>query len=329
MTATRLRSAGWLLHRLAIAVLTVLLAVLVVFVALRLLPGDPARLMLGDVSGEITTEQLEQMHARLGLDRPIPLQFLSYLVDLLHGDWGVSSHSGEAVSHLVLSRLPVTLELSLLGLVFALVVGTGAGVVAAARRGRVSDLGLNMLGLAGISVPNFWLGIVLLIVFTAQLRWFPASGYVPFTQDPVANLTGMVLPTLTLGSGIAAVFMRQMRSETIAALEADHVRTARSKGLSPRRIVLDHAARNSLITIITLTGLQMGALISGAVVVEQVFVVPGIGRLLFDSVLLRRDLAVVQGIVLVTATVCVLASLTVDVAYRLADPRIRVSGGIR
>jgi peptide/nickel transport system permease protein len=205
------------------------------------------------------------------------------------------------------------------------VLGIGAGVLAAVRRGFVADYTTTSVALVGISIPNFWLGLMLILIFAVNLNWLPASGYVPFFEDPVENLRHMIMPAFVLGTGLAAVVMRQMRSSMLESLSADYVRTARAKGLSEPVVVGLHALRNSLITVVTLVGLQMGALISGAVVTEQIFVIPGFGRLTIDAIF-ERDFPLIQGVVLVAAAGYVIINLTVDVLYSLINPRIRVAG---
>ena len=208
----------------------------------------------------------------------------------------------------------------------AVLLGGAAGVVAAVRRGRPAEWVANALALLGLSVPNFWLGLVLILTLSVGLGAFPASGYVPFFEDPVANLHRMVLPAVVLGTGLAAVIMRQTRSSMLESLGADYVRTARAKGASPRAVVGSHALRNSLVVVVTVVGLQLGTLISGAVVTERIFSLPGFGKLTVDAVF-QRDYPVIQGVVLVTAAAYVLINFLVDMAYSLIDPRIRVAGG--
>ncbi|MGH3447306.1 MAG: ABC transporter permease, partial [Nocardioidaceae bacterium] len=222
-------------------------------------------------------------------------------------------------------RLPITLELTVLALLFAVLIGVPIGILAAVRRGTFADYVASTTALGGLSVPHFWLGILFILGFAVNLQWLPASGFVPLS-DPVANLKHMIMPAFVLGIGLAAVVMRQMRSAMLESLGADYVRTARAKGMSSWVVVGVHALRNSLVTVVTVVGLQLGALISGAVITEQIFIIPGIGKLTIDSVF-SRDYPSLQGVVLLTATGYIVANLLVDIAYSLLNPRIRVAGG--
>ncbi|WP_205856896.1 ABC transporter permease, partial [Phytoactinopolyspora endophytica] len=291
----------------------------------RALPGDTALMLAGQSGGSSDPEALEAVRRKYGLDQPMVIQYVRYMWLFLQGDLGVSSSNGLPVGPTIVDRLPVTAQLALMSLTLAAILGVGAGILAALWRGRAGDYLIGIAGLAGISVPSFWLALVLVIVFAVNLGWFPASGYVSFVDDPIGNLTRMVLPVCALATSFAAIYMRQMRSAMTEALQTDYIRTARAKGLARWTIIVQHGARNSLITILTLTGLQLGALISGAVVIEQVFVIPGYGKLLLDAVL-ARDYAVVQGVALVTLIAYVAISLLVDALYALVDPRVRTSG---
>ncbi|MDA2811423.1 ABC transporter permease [Nocardiopsis sp. RSe5-2] len=313
----------YLLGRLAQAALTLLLVSAAVFAGLRAMPGDPAVLLAGE---DPDPETVAQIRAELGLDRPVPVQYLVWLGRMARLDFGESVRTGLPVSDTLLTRLPVTLELALLSLLVAAVVGVLAGVAAAVRQGRPTDWAANAGALLGLSVPNFWLGLMGVLLFAVVLGWLPASGYVPPSESLTGNLAGMLMPALVLGTGLAAVVMRQTRSSMIEVLGSDYIRTARAKGLSPARVVLVHGLRNSMVTVLTILGLQLGALISGAVVTEQIFVLAGFGNLMVESVF-TRDLPVVQAAVLVTAAGYVLVNLAVDVCYSLVDPRIRIQGG--
>ena len=224
-----------------------------------------------------------------------------------------------------MTRIPITLELAFLAVLIGSLIGILAGVIAAVRRGKLSDHAATTSALVGLSLPHFWLGLMMIILFAVDLHWLPASGYVSFRAHPLANLEHMVMPALVLGTGLSAVLMRQTRSAMLTSLSADYVRTARAKGLSEGSVIGKHALRNSLITVTTVIGLQLGALISGAVITEQIFVIPGFGRLTLDAAT-ARDYTMIQGVVLVTATGYVVVNLLVDVVYSLLNPRIRVSG---
>jgi peptide/nickel transport system permease protein len=227
---------------------------------------------------------------------------------------------------MVASKLPITLELACLAVLVAGAIAIPAGVMAAVRRNTAWDLLASGVSLCGVSIPNFWLGIMLILLVSVRLGWLPASGFVPLFEDPVANLKRMVMPAMVLGVGLAAVLMRQTRNSMIEVLSADYIRTARSKGLAAPAVVIRHALRNGLVPVVTILGLQAGALMGGAVVTEQIFVIPGFGRLIVEAVF-TRDYPIVQGVVLVTASSYVLINLLVDVSYSLLNPRIRIRGG--
>jgi peptide/nickel transport system permease protein len=289
----------------------------------RALPGDPALALAGESRDPAA---LAAIRDKYGLDEPIPVQYVTWLSHVVRGDFGESSKSGLPVAKTIRDRLPVTLELALLSLVIALALGIPAGILAAARPGSAYDYGGSALALVGLSVPHFWLGLMLILIVSVELGLLPASGYVPFFDDPIGNLERMIMPALVLGTSVAAIVMRQMRSAMLDSLGADYVRTARAKGLSERHVVVGHAMRNSLLTVVTVVGLQLGALISGAVITEQIFVIPGFGRLTIEAVN-QRDYALIQGVVFIAAVGYVLVNLLVDVTYSYLNPRIRVSSG--
>ncbi|NYI71558.1 peptide/nickel transport system permease protein [Naumannella cuiyingiana] len=320
--APRGRALRHLAGRAGQALVTIFLVSIAVFAGIRAIPGDPALVLAGEDS---SPEAIAAIRERYGLDDPLPIQYLNWLSHAIRGDFGTSVRTGEPVIEAVLAALPVTLELALLSMLFATAIGVAAGVVAAVERGRPGEWLANGAALLGLSIPNFWLGILLVLIFAVGLRWLPASGFVPFTIDPLENLSRMIMPAFVLGSGLAAVVMRQTRSGMLEALSADYVRTARAKGLTGRAVVLDHALRNSLITVVTVLGLNLGQLISGAVVTEQVFTLPGFGKLTLDAVF-TRDYPLIQAVVLITSVAYVVINLLVDVCYTLLDPRIRVGG---
>ncbi|HET6699567.1 MAG TPA: ABC transporter permease [Nocardioidaceae bacterium] len=311
----------YILRRVGASLLTLFIATIVVFVGVRALPGDPATALSAETSNP---QALEAIRAEYGLDKPVPVQYFVWLGHALQGDLGSSPRTGLSVTESLAERLPITLELTLLALLIAVVAGVPLGILAAVRRGSVADYVASTSALAGLSVPHFWLGILFILAFAVNLQWLPASGFVPLT-DPLGNLSHMLMPAVVLGIGLAAVVMRQMRSAMLESLGADYVRTARAKGMSEWKVVGLHALRNSMITVITVVGLQLGALISGAVITEQIFIIPGIGKLTIDSVF-SRDYPMLQGVVLITATGYILANLMVDIAYSLLNPRIRVRG---
>lgn len=312
----------FVLRRIGASAITLLVASMVVFAGVRALPGDPVTALAAESSDP---EVLDALRAEYGLDEPLPVQYVRWVVHAVQGDLGESIRTGVSVAGVMAERVPITLELALLSLAISVVIGVPFGVVAAVRRGSLPDYLCSATSLLGLSIPNFWLGIVLILAFAVRLNWLPASGFEPVT-NPLGNLAHMIMPAFVLGTGLAAVVMRQMRSAMLESLGADYVRTARAKGMSEWTVVAVHALRNSLITVVTVVGLQLGTLISGAVVTEQIFVVPGLGKLIVDSVF-QRDYPVLQGVVLVTAAGYILANLLVDVAYSLLNPRIRVAGG--
>ena len=312
---------SFLLRKVGAALIVLVLASMLIFVGVRAIPGDPA-LALGAENRDPAV--LAAIRHKYGLDRPLPIQYVNWASLAVRGDLGTDQRE-LSVSHTIVQRLPITLELAGLAILIGSVIGIVAGVLAAVRRGKSADYAATTVALVGLSVPHFWLGIVMIIYFAVKLQWLPAGGYVPFSQDPVQNLEHMLMPAIVLGTGLSAVLMRQMRSSMLGALGADYVRTARAKGLSEWSVVAKHALRNSLITVTTVVGLQLGALISGAVITEQIFVIPGFGRLTIDAVN-QRDYALLQGVVLVAAVGYVVVNLLVDLVYSLLNPRIRVSG---
>jgi peptide/nickel transport system permease protein len=311
----------FILRKAGAALIVVFLASIVVFAGVRALPGDPA---LAFASENRDPKVLEAIRDKYGLNDPLPVQYVKWAGLAVQGDLGTDSR-GIPVSETIVNKLPMTLELAFLALLIGVLIGIPAGVIAAVRRGKPSDYAATTAALFGLSVPHFWLGLLMIIVFAVNLDWLPAGGYVPFREDPIANLQHMLMPAIVLGTGLSAVLMRQMRSAMLTSLGADYVRTARAKGLSERSVVGKHALRNSLITVTTVIGLQLGALISGAVITEQIFGIAGFGRLTIEAVN-QRDYALIQGVVLVAAAGYVLVNLTVDVVYSLLNPRIRVAG---
>jgi peptide/nickel transport system permease protein len=315
----------FLLQRAGISLITLFVISLVVFTGVRLIPGDPARVMAGT---DADTAGLEEIREKYGLKDPIAIQYLRWIGLALRGDLGESIRTRQSVTWTVAKKLPITIELAALSILIALAIAIPAGVFAATRRNTGWDLLASGVSLCGVSIPNFWLGIMLILFFSVRLGWLPASGFVPPWEDLAGNLKRMIMPAFVLGTALAAVLMRQTRNSMIEVLSADYIRTAYSKGLAQRAVVFRHAIRNGLIPVVTILGLQMGALMSGAVVTEQIFVVPGFGRLIVESVF-TRDYPLVQGVVLITASSYVLINLMVDVSYSLLNPRIRIRGGTR
>ena len=309
----------FLVKRLFTIVPTLVFVSILIFSLQQLLPGDPALILAGEDQDPAVVAYLR---AKLHLDEPLPMRYAYWVGGVLRGDLGESVRTQLPVLDLIVQKLPVTVELALLAMAIALVIGIPAGVVSAVGRGTAWDYAANVFALWGLSTPNFWLGILMILLFSVHLGWLPASGYESPFVDLKANLAAMIMPAFVLGNAIAAVLMRHTRSSMLQVLGADYVRTARAKGLSERVVVLKHALRNALTPIITLGALELGTLLSGAVLTEQVFTIPGFGKLVVDSVF-NRDYAVVQGVVLVTATTYILLNLLADVAYFLVNPRLR------
>lgn len=308
-------------RRLLIAIPTLILVSFFVFTLQKLLPGDPALAMAGE---ERDPQVIAAIREKLHLNDPIPVQYRRWMGGVLHGDLGISLRTDQPVLTLIAAKLPVTIELATLAIIIAISVGIPAGIVSAVTRGSAADAAASAVGLFGVSVPNFWLGVLLILIFAVKLRWLPASGFVPFFENPEENLRTVVMPVFVLSAAPAATLMRQTRAAMIAVMRSDYIRTARAKGLLPRAVILKHAFRNALVPVITLSTLLFGEMLGGAVLTEQVFTIPGFGKLLVDAVF-NRDYAVVQGIVLCVATGFILLNLLADVLYVAIDPRMRTS----
>jgi peptide/nickel transport system permease protein len=306
-------------RRLVVLVPTLFIVSILIFGLQQLLPGDPAMALAGEEHDPVAVAAIR---AKYHLDRPLVVQYGIWIGNVLRGDFGQSLRNRIPVSELLVSKLPVTVELAVCSMLIALVLGVPAGIVSAAREGRAVDVAANFVALSGLSVPHFWLGIMLILLFAVRLGWLPASGYVPPWENLRLNLTTILLPSFVLGTGVAGVMMRHTRSAMLETLSADYVRTARAKSVSERMVVVKHALRNALIPVITLGAIEFGRLLSGAVLTEQIFAIPGFGKLLVDGVF-NRDYAVVQGVVLVSATLFVLLNLLADILYFLANPRLR------
>jgi peptide/nickel transport system permease protein len=312
----------YVLRRLGASLIVLFVASMIVFAGVRALPGDPALALAGE---DHSPKAIAAIRAKYDLDKPVPVQYVKWIGQVVQGDFGSSTRTGLGVGSTILDRLPVTLELAFLSLLVAVAIGMSLGVVAAVRRGSFADYVGSTAALVGLSVPHFWLGLMLILAFAIALGVLPASGFVPLFADPIDNLRHMVMPALVLGTGFAAVIFRQTRAAMLESLSADYVRTARAKGLSEREVVASHALRNSLLTVVTIVGLQLGLLISGAVVTEQVFVLPGFGKLTLDAVF-TRDYPIIEGVVLLTTLGYVLVNFAVDILYSVLNPRIRVAG---
>jgi peptide/nickel transport system permease protein len=313
----------YLLRRLLLLIPTVLGVTLVVFLMMRFIPGDPITNMMGENYSE---EDARQLRHELGLDQPLAVQYGKWLVLLLHGDWGRSILTNRPVLTDVLYRLPVSLELIVLSLLVSLLISLPAGIIAAVRPNTWKDYSAMLISMAGVSIPEFFLGVLLFLLFALVLRWLPVSGYVPPQASLLENMRHMMLPMVALGFPRAALLTRLVRATLLEVLKLEYVTTARAKGLGEQPIVLKHALRNALIPTVTVAGLQVGFLIGGAIVVETVFAVPGIGSFGIDAII-KRDYPQVQAFVLVGALVFVLANLIVDLLYSVIDPRIQYSKG--
>lgn len=303
------------------AIITFVLSAIVIFFGVRMLPGDPALAMAGE---EATPERLEAIRSDLGLDEPMLVQFIKFIGSVVTGDLGESTRTGLAVTEMIATTLPVTLWLALYAIVVAVVAGVALGMIAERFRGRWPEFGSNFLALLGLSVPNFWLGLLAILGLAVGLGWFPASGYVDILSEPIKGIYYLTLPAVILGTSLAAVITRQTRASMIETMGTDYVRMARAKGLSRPRVLFRYGLRNSLIVLVTIVGLQLGGLISGAVVTERIFALPGLGKLTLDAVF-SRDYPVIQAVVLVITVSYILINLAVDILYSVINPQIRVS----
>lgn len=310
---------SYILQRIAISIPTLFLVTVIVFGLQQLLPGDAALALAGE---ERDPEAIAFIRQKYHLDQPFPVQYYYWIRGVLNGDLGESLRTHEPVAALIVAKLPVTIELAALAMLISLFIGIPAGIASAIRKGSGWDYAANVTALAGLSIPNFWLGILLILLVSVQLGWLPAAGYVSPLEDPIENLRHMIMPALVLGTGLAAAMMRHTRGAMLSVIRQNYVRTARAKGLRERVVVVTHMLRNALIPIITIAALQFGELIAGAVLTEQVFTIPGFGKLIVDAVF-NRDYAVVQGVVLCTAGGYILANLMADAGYFLANPKLR------
>lgn len=309
---------GFLARRVLIAIPTILLISVFVFGMQKLLPGDPVLAMAGEERDPATLEYLREKYH---LNKPIPVQYAMWIGNAVQGDLGISLRTRQPVLELIGDKLPVTIQLAVMALIVALLIGIPAGILSAYRKGTWVDWVANVTALSGLSIPNFWLGIMLILLVSVKLGWLPASGYVPLTEDPLRSLSTMLMPAIVLGTGLAATLMRHTRSAMLGVLRSDYVRTARAKGLAERVVLMKHALRNALVPIVTVTTLLFGELLGGAVLTEQIFTIPGFGKLVVDAVF-NRDYAVVQGIVLCTGIGFIAMNILADAAYRVLNPRM-------
>ncbi|MDR6293383.1 MULTISPECIES: ABC transporter permease [Inquilinus] len=308
-----------ILRRFMVALPTLVLVSMLVFTLQKMLPGDPVLAMAGE---ERDPAVLSYLRDKYRLDDPLPLQYFAWIGQVVQGDFGISLRTDAPVTELIAQKLPVTIQLAAMAMVFALVIGIPAGILAAVYKGTAVDYGANVFALSGLSIPNFWLGIMLILLVSVEWKLLPASGYVSPSQDLWLSLKTMLMPAFVLGNALAATLMRHTRSAMLGVLRSDYIRTARAKGLLSPAVVLKHAFRNALVPIVTLVTLLFGELLAGAVLTEQVFTIPGFGKLIVDAVF-NRDYAVVQGVVLCTAIGFIAMNLLADILYVLINPRLR------
>jgi len=313
--------ARFLARRLAYSAVVLFGVLIVVFALVHLVPGDPVRIALGT---RYSPQAYEALRSASGLDKPIIQQFFSYIGSALTGDLGVSFRNGDPVTVILLERLPATVSLAVVGILIAMLIALPAGIWSALHEGRASDAIIRVASQFGVSVPDFWMGILLIALFATTLGWLPTSGYQPLLDNPGGWLRHIVLPALTVGLVAGAIMTRYVRSAVLEVASMGYVRTARSKGLSPRVVTFRHTVRNALIPVLTITGIQLATILGGVIVVEVVFAWPGLGRLVYNAVA-TRDYPVIQGAVLLIAALFLLINLIVDALYAVVDPRIRLS----
>ncbi len=307
------------LRRCLVVLPTLLLVSMLVFGMQKLLPGDPILTMAGEDRDPATIAYLQEKYR---LNDPIPVQYVAWLGQIVRGDLGISLRTEQPVLSLIAQKLPVTIQLAAFAMIVAFTIGVPAGIISAIRKGTTTDYAINVVALSGLSIPNFWLGLMLILLVSVQWQLLPASGYTSPLEDLGQNLRTMLMPAFVLGTGLAGVLMRHTRSAMLGVLRSDYVRTARAKGLNEKTVILRHALKNALVPIITLSTLLFGELLAGAVLTEQIFTIPGFGKLIVDAVF-TRDYAVVQGVVLCTAVGFILMNLVADLLYIVVNPRLR------
>ena len=313
----------YIAKRLISSIIVLLIVSLVVFFAMKAAPGDPAAMMLGPEAAEPEMKPvLEALRIKMGLNRPVHVQYFIWLKDLLSGDFGKSIRNDLPVLPLIIGRIPATLELLLVGLFIGIILALPGGIISAMKRGSFTDYTISFLSASGIAIPGFWFGLLLILIFSVNLKLLPASGYVPFFENPLENLKRVILPGISLGLYLAAYITRFLRTDMLAVLRADYILTARAKGLDETRVILVHALKNSLISVLTILGILIGSLLGGVVIIEQVFGWSGVGWLSIQAISVR-DYPMVQGIVLFAAASFILANLIVDILYGLVDPRVK------
>lgn len=311
---------AFLIRRILLTIPILVLVTVMVFSLIHLIPGDVATVVLGQ---EATPAAKVAMRHRLGLDKPLPVQYASWLGNVLHGNLGNSLSDGTPVGTEIKQRLPVTGELALASFIVAILIAIPTGIVSAVYRGKAVDYVATLFAFLGMSIPGFWLAMLMIILFALKLGLLPSSGYVPFTQDPGANLRAMLLPAVATGVRESAVLMRMMRSSLLEVLSQDYIRTARGKGLARPAVIFGHSLRNAMIPVITQSGLLIAGLLGGLVITETLFSIPGFGKLIVTAIF-ERDFVTVQGAVLVSALLVVVVNFVVDIMYGALDPRIRI-----
>jgi len=306
-----------------LTLIPVLLGVsLIVFFLVRLIPGTALEMYMG-TQVEASPEMMEELQRIFGEDKPVPVLYIEWMSDILRGDFGYSLRTGRPVLPDILSRIPLSLELTLLSLILALLIGIPLGIASSLKQNTVGDFFMRILGLIGLSLPQFWLAALMVIVFSRFRGWIPMGNYVGFLEDPIRNIKMLLLPSLAIGIGFSAVVMRYTRTSMLEVMQMDYIRTAKAKGLPRKSVIYSHALKNAILPVITVTGFNAGYLLSGAIVIEEVFALPGMGRLSLYAIY-QRDYPIIQAIVMIVATIFVLVNLITDIAYALADPRIRL-----
>ncbi|NRR23444.1 MULTISPECIES: ABC transporter permease [unclassified Brevibacillus] len=313
----------FIVRRLLLTIPILLLVSIMTFSLIHMIPGDPARVILGE---EATPEAYTALRTELGLDQPIVVQYFSWLGKVVTGDLGISITDRVPVADLIMQRLPATVELTIGTFLVAILIAFPAGILAAVRRGTWIDYTSTFTALGGMSIPSFWLAMMMIIFFAVENQWLPSSGYVPFSENPTQNLMAMILPCLATGLRESAVLMRMLRSSLLDVVSMDFIRTAKAKGLNEARTILGHALRNAMVPVVTTSGLMIAGLLGGLVITESIFSIPGFGRLIVESVF-KRDYVTVQGAILVSAVLVVLVNLIVDILYAVIDPRIKAGKG--
>jgi peptide/nickel transport system permease protein len=315
--------ASFLLRRFGLMIFILFLVTVIVFALVNVLPGDPAMLILGD---EATPEALETLRAQMGLNDPIYVQYFRWVGNALQGDLGNSYRDNSAVMDILVHKLPVTLQLTVMSFSIAIMIAIPAGVISATRRGTIWDYSSTVFAISGVSFPPFWLGILLIFIFAVTLGWLPPSGYVSPKEDLLRSMVLMIMPAVSIGIRLSAELTRMLRSSLLEVLQSDYIRTAYAKGLLERPVVIGHALKNAFIPVITVSGLQLATFLGGAVITETIFSVPGLGQLIVSSIL-TRDFPVVQGAILFMAFAVVMINFFVDIMYSILDPRIKLTGG--